>query len=66
MFPLKFFKDFSYQLKKFGEMMHSTMEQIAFKMAMLGQFLRVPQNFEIFHDRRFWVVLRDDVTALTI
>ena len=33
-------------------------------MAMLGQFLCVPQNFEIFHDRLFWPGLRNGVTAL--
>ena len=47
-------------------MMHSTMEQVTTKMAMLGQFLRVPRNFEIFHDRLFWQGLRDDVTALIL
>ena len=40
--------------------------RLLFKMAMLGQFLRVPQDFEIFDDRLFWPGLRDDVTALTL
>ena len=44
----------------FGGMMHNTMEQIT--LLMLGQLLRVPRNFEIFHDRLFWPGLRDDVT----
>ena len=30
-------------------------------MAMLRQFLCVPRDFEIFHDRLFWPGLRDDV-----
>ena len=28
-----------------------------FKMAMLGQFLHVPRNFEIFHDRFFFYLV---------
>ena len=36
---------------KFSGTMHRTMKQITTKMAMLGQFLSVPLNFEIFHDR---------------
>ena len=32
---------------KFGGMVHSMMKQIAMKMAMLGQFLCIPRNFEI-------------------
>ena len=31
-------------------MMHSTMEQIAIKNGYARLFLRVPRNFEIFHD----------------
>ena len=50
---------------KFGGMMHNNMKQIAFKVAMLGQFLRIPWNFEIFHDR-LGPGLRDDVIALTL
>ena len=34
---------------KFRGMMPSTMEQMKIKMVMLGQFLRVPRNFEIFY-----------------
>ena len=36
------------------------------KMAMLRQFLHIPRNFEIFHDRLFWPGLRDDVSAPTL
>ena len=40
------------------------MYRLLFRMVMLGQFLRVPRNFEIFYDR-IGPVLMDDVTALT-
>ena len=43
--------------------MHCTMKQL--KMAMLGQFLRIPRNFENFHDR-FEPGLRDDATDPTL
>ena len=43
--------------------MHSAMKQVV-QMVMLGQCLRVPQNFEIFHGR-LGPGLRDDVAALT-
>ena len=42
---------------KFGGMMHSTMDQ----MALLGHFLRVPRNFEIFDNRLF-----DQVWGMTL
>ena len=48
---------------KSGGLMHSTMKQITFKMVMLCQFLLVPWNFEIFHDR-LGPGLRYDFTAL--
>ena len=48
---------------KFGGMMHSTVKQLLFKMAMLSQFLHVPWNLEIFHDL-LGQGLRDDVTTL--
>ena len=51
---------------KFGGIMHSTIEQIDIKIAMLGNFLRVPWNFEIFHDRFLWPGLTDDITTLTL
>ena len=44
-------------------MMHSNMKQIAFKMAKLGQFSRVPQNFEYFHDT-LGPGLRNNATTL--
>ena len=50
---------------KLGVVMHSTMEQITIKMALLGQFLYVPQNFEIFHGM-LGPGLREDVTTLTV
>ena len=37
-----------------------------FKIALLGQFLRVPRDFEIFHDRLFWQGQRNDVTTLIL
>ena len=33
--------------RKFGGMMHSTVGQIAMRMVMSGQFLRVPRNFSM-------------------
>ena len=36
------------------------------KMAMLCQFLHVPWNFEIFHNRFFWPGLGDNVNALAL
>ena len=50
---------------KFGEMIHSNMKQIAFKMAKLGQFSRVPQNFEYFHDT-LGPGLRNNINATTL
>ena len=35
-------------------------------MTTLGQFLRVPRNFKIVHDRIFWPGLRDAVASLTL
>ena len=36
---------------KFGVVMHSSMKQIATKMAMFGHLWRVQRKYEIFHDR---------------
>ena len=49
---------------KFGGMMHSTgwWSRLQFKMAILGQFLHISWNFEIFHDR-LRPGLRDDITT---
>ena len=44
---------------KFGGMVHSTIKH------MLGQFLCIPRNFEVFHDR-LGPGLGDGVTALTL
>ena len=51
---------------KFGGMMHSacTMKQIAVWDGTARPILRVPWNFEIFHDR-LGPGLRDDVIVLT-
>ena len=43
--------------------MHSIMKKLLFKMAMLGQFLHIPRNLEIF-DGRLGPGLEGDVTAV--
>ena len=47
---------------KFGGVMHSS--RSLSKMAMLGWFLHIPQNFEIFHDR-LGPGLGNDITSPT-
>ena len=50
---------------KFGRWCTVTWSRLLLKVAMLGQHLRVPWNFEIFHDR-LGPGLGENVTALTL
>ena len=63
---IELFKGFSYWPEIFVRWCTVTWSILLYKMAMLGQLLRVPRNFEIFHDRLFWPGHRDEVIALTI
>ena len=65
MFALQLFTDFSYQLE-ICWMMHSTMEQIAIKMAMLSPFCVFHGTLKFCMIGFYWPGLMDDVTTLTL